>query len=95
MLSSTLTLTRQQQAGNGHRDAQATGGCDHPANHGSDRLVVARGTWNVRGRLQEEAWLGKGIVLYEKIEKEVDKKVEVDSWQLKIEESVVDNVMVK
>ncbi len=45
--------------------------------------------------LQEEAWLGKGIVLYEKIEKEVDKKVEVDSWQLKIEESVVDNVMVK
>ena len=44
---------------------------------------------------QEEAWLGKGIVLYEKIEKEVDKKVEVDSWQLKIEESVVDNVMVK
>jgi len=45
--------------------------------------------------LQEEAWLGKGIVLYEKIEKEVDKKVEVDSWQLKIEEFVVDNVMVK
>ncbi len=45
--------------------------------------------------LQEEACLGKGIVLYEKIEKEVDKKVEVDSWQLKIEESVVDNVMVK
>ena len=45
--------------------------------------------------LQEEAWLGKGIVLYEKIEKEVDKKVEVDSWQLKIEEFVVDNVMEK
>ena len=45
--------------------------------------------------LQEEAWLGKGIVLYEKIEKEVDKKVEVDSWQLKIEEFVADNVMVK
>jgi hypothetical protein len=45
--------------------------------------------------LQEEAWLGKGIVLYEKIEKEVDKKVELDSWQLKIEEFVVNNVMEK
>jgi hypothetical protein len=33
--------------------------------------------------------------LYEKIEKEVDKKVEVDSWQLKIEEFGVDNLMEK
>jgi hypothetical protein len=45
--------------------------------------------------LQEEAWLGKGIVLYEKIEKEVDKDVKVDTRQLEIEEFVVDNVMEK
>jgi len=56
------------------------------------QLLIDR---KVSFHLQEEAWLGKGIVLYEKIEKEVDKKVEVDSWQLKIEEFVVDNVMEK
>jgi len=38
--------------------------------------------------LQEEPWLGKGIVLYDKIEKEVNGNVKVDSRQLKIEEFV-------
>ena len=38
--------------------------------------------------LQEEAWLGKGIVLYDKIEKAVNENVEVDSRPLKIEEFV-------
>lgn len=38
--------------------------------------------------LQEEAWLGKGIVLYDKIEKAVNDNVKLDSRQLKIEEFV-------
>jgi len=46
-------------------------------------------------RLQEEAWLGKGIVLYDKIEKAVNENVKVDSRPLKIEEFVEDTVMEK
>jgi len=45
--------------------------------------------------LQEEAWLGKGIVLYDKIEKAVNENVKVDSRPLKIEEFVEDTVMEK
>jgi len=45
--------------------------------------------------LQEEAWLGKGIVLYDKIEKAVNDNVKLDSRQLKIEEFVEDTVMEK
>jgi hypothetical protein len=45
--------------------------------------------------LQEEAWLGKGIVLYDKIEKAVNENVKVDSRSLKIEEFVEDTVMEK
>jgi len=45
--------------------------------------------------LQEEPWLGKGIVLYDKIEKVVNENVKVDSRPLKIEEFVEDTVMEK
>ena len=45
--------------------------------------------------MQEEVWLGKGIVLYNKIEKEVDEDVKVYSRQLKIKEFVEDTVMEK
>jgi hypothetical protein len=46
-------------------------------------------------RLQAAAWIGKGIVLYDKIEIAVNENVKVDSRPLKIEEFVEDTVMEK
>ena len=45
--------------------------------------------------LQEEAWIGKGIILYDKIENEVNDSVKVSSRVLDKEELAVEEVMEK
>ena len=45
--------------------------------------------------LQAAAWIGKGIVLYNKIEKEVNDNEKKSSWVLDKEEFAIEDVMEK